>query len=173
MADRVVIYDPDLQLGAVIDTDGMRALGPVGGGPNAKGELSQFIGLMPDTVWNLSTYDLAKAYMEFWSENFASLYDTPESSAPSPVEQPANPPSAPERQATAEATATAASPPPLAPADTDPEAAPDTPPTVAPAEQYAGPCFACNGSGNVAAGADGALTTCNLCKGTGNLPAPA
>lgn len=164
----------------------MRALGPVGGGPNAKAELGQFVALMPESVYKLSSYDLRDAWMQFWEREFAGLYETDgNGDTPAVVESPSaddNAAALAEREAVAGAT----DPPPAAPADADlegdtgqaaevatapgSEEAPPPPPVEA-AQQYEGPCFACQGTGSVPGATDGEVARCNLCHGTGRLPA--
>lgn len=187
MADRIAIFDSEVALGAIVDTDTMRALGPVGGGPNAREELTQFIAQMPEAIWKLSTYDLAEAWMQFWSENFAALYDEPKPSPALAVVEPPSPGNDGAALAELEARADAGEPPPPQPADTDMEADAGTPNVVGDDElpsgdngaaadteppPYEGPCFACNGTGRVPSGNPDQPVVCNLCKGSGNLPAP-
>ena len=163
MADKLVIYDPNYELGAIVDADEMRALGPVGAGPNAAQELQQFINLMPEAVWKLTTYDVRDAYLQFWETNFSSLYEQSQPSGDGEVESSNGATGAPEALAEAEASAATDAPPPPQPADTDTEAQAEAPP-------YVGVCFACQGKGTQPGLDPGSTVVCNLCQGTGKLP---
>lgn len=166
MADRLVIYDPNLQLGTVVDSDDMLSLGPVGAGPNAAQELQQFINHMPEVIWDMSSYELRTAYLQFWEANFSSLYEQPQpDSQPAVVESNGAGGDA-EALAEAEASTAADAPPPPQPADTDTEAQAEAPP-------YVGVCFACQGKGTQPGLEPGSVVSCNLCQGTGKLPVEA
>lgn len=188
MADYVVIYDPQLQLSALVDMEALRGVGPVSPGPDAKAQLEAFVASMPDAVLgNLTSYNLVDAYKEYWQRHFgnaaaqaAPVADTVESSGGAGSDATAS--------ATMEAIATAASPPPVQPFDTDmdadagaatdvttPAPAAAVPPAVVAgtAAPYVGPCFACGGSGTIP-GAEGEVPQiCTACHGTGKLPPPA
>lgn len=188
MADFAVIYDAGLELGCVIDTESMIAVGPVGAGPNARGELQAFVDAMPSQLFEMYSGSIQAAYMEYWQRNFSALYAAAvEDDAAAHVERDGAGDDA-ARLAEREAVAAAAEPPPPGPADTDMEAdagapvsvddvaemtgeganvaAPDPPP-------YEGECFACHGAGTVPGQTDGEMATCNLCNGTGRIVAQA
>lgn len=186
MADLVAIFDPELELGAIIDTDNMRAIGPVGGGPNARAELTQFIERMPEAVFTLSPAKLVEAWMQFWTDNFRALYAEENDGASPPVVEPLTNNDDAARLAEHEARAAGDSPPPPAPADADMEidtSAADSvdgggaetkavpPPPAEDVAPYEGPCFACDGTGTVPGGTGGDAVQCNLCKGTGRITA--
>lgn len=164
--DLHVLFDPQLEIAALVDMEAGRGLGPVGVGPNARGEMLQFVALMPEATYNLSSYDLARAYMQFWQREFAALYETPPAPPEPEVVTDNGASGDAARLAEAEASATGDGPPPAQPADTDMDAEAETPP-------YVGPCFACQGRGTVPGAEEGQAATCNLCKGTGQLPAEA
>lgn len=185
MPDLVVIYDPNTEWGAIIDMDEDRAMGPISPGPNAKGELQQFIDRMPEVVWTMSTYDLTMAYRQFWLQNFAALYEAAAETDPVPVVTPSRASTNDEAMATAIAYALGDGPPAPQPADTDmevdtgetdpvevesPSAGLPDPSPEPNGNGYEGPCFLCKGAKTVPNAVTGELERCNLCLGTGELP---
>lgn len=181
----VVIFDQAVEMAALVDTDSDRALGPIAIGPNAQGELTQFAHMLTPTLLEADSVTLTQAWQEFWMREFAPLYETPAAPDNGAVESPGGVGDNETRLAEATATASAGNAPPPAPADADHDAASSAADAVAtgttptpPAAQtpepevqpYEGPCFACNGSGQVAGATEGERAVCNLCKGTGHLP---
>jgi hypothetical protein len=185
--DIAVIFDETLELGAIIDTESMRALGPVGGGPNARGELTQFVDRMPPSLFDkVTSYDLAQAYLEFWASNFQALYEPPPAPV-APVEQPAGTTEDVAALAEHEARDGSAAPPAPGPADSDMAAdtgeagtvnvttetvPPRPPPPPAPPIVERVTCFACNGAGQVPGPEPGNFVVCNMCNGAGTVQQP-
>lgn len=188
MADSVVIYDPTLEIAAIVDLDTKCGFGPAFIGEGSREILEGFLESIP---YDVSTIDSAK--LRDWFEQFAGARFHGESEptpAPGSSAVVGNSPGelADAARATMEAAAGGGDPPPPQPADTDAGATPGeastvTEPTTPPAESgspppaeadpYTGPCFACNGTGRVPTGTEGVTAPCNLCKSTGHLPAPA
>lgn len=210
MAEPIVIYDPEKEIAAIVDTDNRVGFGPAMIGPDAATRLDSFLLTVPFDVTAVPSAVL-RDWFEQWAA--ASFPATAQASGTADTGKVGSKPDqAMVDAALAEhtAAASAAEPPAPAPADTDmaahaSEAGTVTPavnPSGAPSETsgttvpdaatnapvaetgtdqaqpqadkpYEGPCFACDGTGNVPGSADGETNTCNLCKGTGRLPAPA
>ena len=165
MADYAVIYDEALELAAIVDTDTMRATGPVGAGPNARAELEQFVNSMPPTFLEAGSYDLCRAWAEYWSREFQALYKPPAASAAAAVVEPTHTGDDADSLAVREAVAAGDGPPEPQPADTDMGAIESTPIQVI-------ACVACNGTGRVPGATEGEQLVCNLCQGTGKIAQP-
>lgn len=186
MADFVVIYDPQLELATIVNTDEMRAIGPIAAGPNAQRELSQFVATMPEQVMEMGSHDLCLAWVQFWQTNFAALYDPATASDSSPVVAGAATGDDGAALAEHEASAGRGEPPPPAPADADLDADTGEADTVTPNDTTnvaAGavvpttapevvPCFACSGTGRVPGATTGEVTVCNMCEGSGRITQP-
>jgi hypothetical protein len=72
MADFVVIYDPTLELGSIVDLDTLTSWGPVYKGPDAQEILQGFLDAAPFDVSILTTEQAVKL---FWS--LGQTIDTP------------------------------------------------------------------------------------------------
>jgi hypothetical protein len=164
--DAAVIYDADVEMSALVDTDTLRALGPVGVGPMSQREMQAFVTAMPDAVFEaMSSHELCIAWAQFWEREFKDLHEF-EPSDNGQVEQPPDQDGDAAALAAREAAAAAGEPPAEQPADTDMEADASEAPTVV-------DCFACGGSGRVPGATDGAEEVCNLCNGHGKIRQPA
>jgi hypothetical protein len=163
--DAAVIYDPDIEMSALVDTDTMRALGPVGVGPMSQRELQSFVTTMPEAVLeSMSSYELVVAWSQFWTREFKPLHEDTAENGASPVVEPSDTDGDAAALAAREATA-ATDTPAEQPADTDADADTPTVPVVV-------DCFACAGSGKVPGTTEGAEAVCNLCNGIGKIQQP-
>jgi hypothetical protein len=173
-------------MGALVDTDDMRAIGPVGVGENARAELQQFVDTMPEAFMESDTFTLCRAWAQFWDTEFSALYEVPKQGDNSADQSYGDTDDNAAARAEHEATESAGEPPAPAPHDTDMEADESTADTVrndtTPAEENAeelppaivpltGACFNCNGSGRLADTEGNLTVTCGVCNGTGQLPA--
>ena len=162
-----VIYDPELEIATVIDSEEFRSMGPVAVGEHAKAQLTAFIQMMPQTVFTaMSSYELVRTWGEFWEREFAALYETPtETDTDSVGEQPTV---ADYADALAERTATETSDvPEPQPHDSDVAVATVSSPTVT------AQCYNCNGDGVITHGETGETVQCGICHGTGKVTLPA
>jgi hypothetical protein len=163
--DAAVIYDPDIEMSALVDTDTMRALGPVGVGPMSQRELQSFVTTMPEAVLeSMSSYELVVAWSQFWTREFKPLHEDAAENGTYSVVEPADTDGDAAALAAREAASATDVPSPQ-PADTDADA--DTP-----AVPVVVDCFACGGTGKVAGVTEGAEATCNLCNGGGKIQQP-
>lgn len=160
--DLAVIYDPNVEMAALVDTDAMRALGPIGIGPDAQTELQAFVTAMPEAVMESTSYDLCRVWAQFWQSNFASAHATTGESDTGTVDTPSGSHSDDETVVTAATGGHTDEPPEAQPADTDVETHASEAPKVV-------TCFACGGTGTVPGAADGETSTCNLCNGVGKI----
>lgn len=160
MPDLQVIYDPDREMAALVDMETMRAAGPVGVGRDSPDQLMLFANNMPDVVLEMGSYELTRAYAEWWlatfrpdTEELAAAVEPPPGSAD--YDGHANP-----DLAEHEATETRGEPPPVGPADADVEADESAPPTVI-------VCPNCNGDKIIRHGDDRPDEACTMCAGKG------
>jgi hypothetical protein len=138
--------------------DQMRAVGPIAVGPNAASELQQFADRMvPAVLEGLGTFELVRAFGEYWAREFLPLYETTPAGL-SAYEQLDGDRPVQDTLAEQAAAATAASPPTGQPADTDQDAA-----TAQTASVMV--CPMCNGAGDVEDGDIGERASCPMCHG--------
>lgn len=184
MADLVVIYDPALELGAIINTDERVSWGPAMIGPEAPVILQSFIDSTPFDVSELDTYTAARAFADFLDKLVAAR--TPAQTPPETgqVVASGDPEVAvPDPPGTAQGAPTDQPPAPQ-PADTDPgvEAnespasasiaagqapyAPNPAPLTTTTQQQ---CAVCEGTGQVQMGEGEPAAQCGLCGGSGQV----
>jgi hypothetical protein len=165
--DLAVVYDPAVEVSVLVDTDAMKALGPVGVGPQSQAELQAFVSAMPEHIFSaLGTYDLCIMWAQYWEREFAALHTTPEQGDNSAVESGSNTVGNAESLAERTAATDSDRPPEPQPADTDMEANASTPPVIV-------ECFSCGGTGVVPGQTEGQTATCSLCNGLGKVQQPA
>jgi hypothetical protein len=158
MTDLVVIYDPLLEMAAVVDIDARRSWGPAMIGSESKSILEAWIEGMPFDAGLLDSTTAATVFADWLQVVVAATQTTPATAPPGALEPPDDPGVDPAALAEHEASAAGAEPPAPQPADTDPQANPDPPPQVV-------TCPLCTGAGVTSDGADGASTTCAMCGG--------
>jgi hypothetical protein len=162
MDNLVVIFDPVLEIAAIVHTDNHVGWGPAMIGPDAPKQLQAFIDQTPFDIGELDTWSAASAFKQFLERNVPAAppeTGTVDQLPPEPVPDTTV---APDALAVAEATQTAASPPAPAPADTDVVTAP-------PAPQQIIQCPNCNGEGAIKHGDMETAVTCGMCQGSGQV----
>lgn len=162
-----VIYDPELEIATVIDSEEFRSMGPVAVGPHAQAQLTAFTQTMPPTVFMaMSSYELVRTWGEFWEREFSALYETPPETDNDSVG--GQPTVADYADALAERTATETS-------DTPDVQSHDTDVAVvtSPSNTVTAQCYNCNGDGFIEHGETGEKVTCGICNGTGKVTLPA
>lgn len=158
----MVIFDPELEMAAIVNTELRVGWGPAMVGPQAGVILNAFIETTPFDITHFNSYDVKRAFDSFL-ESAGLEAGTPETPiTENPVESDTGAQLA-NGNALAERTATGSTDvPPAQPADTDQPAATETTETASPSGQVID-CPNCGGSGN----ADG--STCGMCGGHGKL----
>lgn len=162
MAELAVIYDPALEVAAIINLDEQRAFGPAMVGPEAGEVLQAFIDATPFDLSELGTIEACLAF-----GSFLDRMVNPAEVAPDQADngQVVTSPSADvgggDALAQAEAAGASDVPPPP-PADTDEVS--DTP-----TKTVTAPCFNCDGSGMVEFGDGSPAQRCGMCGGTGKI----
>ena len=165
MSDLLVIYDPDVQVGAIVDIDTRMGYGPTMAGPHAKQLLQTFIDTLPFDIDGMSTYDRARAFTSFL-ERAGMAADTQAGTPGTGVVEPGGHQDVAGEAKAAEAEATHAGDVPAPqPADTD------TPPPPS-AETKQVTCGNCNGTGTTPDGPNGEAVQCRMCQGTGRVTVP-
>lgn len=157
-----IIYDSDREVAALIDTDSMRALGPIMVGPGAGEMLNEFVNRMPEAVFEASSYDLTAYWGSYFAENFAPLSAAPAATDPGTVGVDDNASDDEPIIATTVNGAPSDEPPGEQSADTDMEA--DTSPAGTVTD-----CPACSGRGMITVADDEAPARCNMCQGSGKI----
>lgn len=160
--DLIVIYDPELQMAALVNTAERIGWGPAMVGPQAGAILNAFVDTTPFDLTLLAGYEAKKAFDSFLQS--AGLDAPPEETSVvnDPVEQAATESMA-NGNALAEYEAAGSSDIPAEqPADTDTQPEPEPQETTTPQGQVID-CPNCNGTGQ----ADGAQ--CGMCQGNGKL----
>jgi hypothetical protein len=187
MGELVVIFDPTLEIAAIVDTDERVGYGPAMIGQHAREMLEAFVQTIPYDVSKVGSYELRD-----WFDTFAGSFQppdtTPAATATAGAVEPVGSAGVDTGQvAVAEAIGGPGEGQPPGPADTDQEAAtaPQAPidpaataqpqgaaQAAAPAAPYSGPCYICNATGQVPGSEPGVMVACNMCRGTGHLPPP-
>ena len=126
MTDLVAIYDPDLDLGAIVDMDTLQGFGPCYKGPMAKDLLQGFIDAMPFDLGVLSSEQVKDIFWGFHDNVMAQSQPENGTTDTGAVVADGEPTGSDIRTAETEAAANAGAPPTPQPADTDPGAAQDT-----------------------------------------------
>lgn len=153
MTDLVVIYDPDLELGAIINADERVSWGPAMIGPEAPVILQSFIDNTPFDVSTLDTFTAAAAFADFLDRLVAAR--TPATADPPavPVVNASGQPMAPETVPGATHGAPTDEPPAVQPADTDSAVESNESPAGASITAGSTPFTAPEGTGSPMAGA--------------------
>lgn len=186
MADLQVVYDPTIEVAAIVDLDRNMSWGPMCPGPQGGSLLQAFIDGMPFDITILSSEQARDIFLQVFQEDAAKSAAAATSGDSSPVEPAGTVTSSDTALATADAVANAGAPPAPAPADADmaadqsQTATVSDPPTQAATESATLPvgetvpeggttttnCLVCNpqgtGSNNPA---------CVVCGGTGQVQA--
>jgi len=183
MADLVVIYDPVLEMGAIVDVDEQASWGPAMVGPQAADILQAFLDSVPFDMTTMPTMFVTDAFRSFLDRIVAAAPQTqapPDSDA---VVQQANPGMADGTVVTTAQGAPTDEPPAPAPHDTDASVethAGETDQVMQPGAAYspAGAieppqyqqCVLCDGLGVVSQGEGQAPQPCGMCGGKGKVP---
>lgn len=182
MTDLVVIYDPALELGAIINTDERVSWGPAMIGPEATVILQSFIDNTPFDVSTLDTFTAAAAFADFLDRLVAARTPATAETPAVPVVNASGQPMAPETVPGATHGAPTDEPPAVQPADTDsgveanasPASASITPPggqfvpvDPSPTQTTQQQCAMCGGNGTVALVDNEPAVQCGMCGGTG------
>lgn len=184
MAELVVIYDPALELAAIINTDERVSWGPAMIGPEAPVILQSFIDTTPFDVSELDTYTAARAFADFLDKLVAARTPAPPDPPAGQVEPSGDPGVAvPDPPGTAQGAPTD-QPPAVQPADTDPGVEANPSPASAPIVHVGLPtgagsppapqtvlqqCAVCEGTGTVQMGEGEPAAQCGLCGGSGQV----
>lgn len=170
MPDLQVVYDPSIQVGAIVDLDTNMGWGPICPGPEGGSLLQSFIDGMPFDITILSSEQARDIFMSVFQDQAAESIAA-EGTAPA-----ANVDAGPDTgaidaaQATAEAVANAGAPPEPGPHDTDMEAAQGTPDTVSDDPTIGAPAPITDTSAATADASTQSATLCLVCNpnGTGS-----
>lgn len=162
MAELMVIYDPELNVAAIVNIDEQCGWGPAMPGNNCQAILEQFVHGTPFDVSVLEPEDATRLFLSFLAATGAIDDGTPGTTeplaqAPTPAIPDADAAALAEREAH-----NATDVPQAQPADTDMEAHPSAPDQVM-------RCVNCNGAGTINFGDDMPAQQCNMCKGTGKI----
>lgn len=186
--DLIVIYDPDKEIAAIVDTNNRVGFGPAYIGPQAAGALEAFMLTVPYDMTEVSPYVLRDWFEQYAQSQFPPSATTGGEADTGAVVAGGSTGVADAALAEHTAIASAGEPPGAQPADTDMGAHASASPTVASdnggtlpedtgpanqAAQYDGPCPACSGTGSVPGGEPDSQVMCNLCKGSGHFTATA
>lgn len=185
MADLQVIYDPNLEIGAIIDLDTNLGWGPMCPGPTGGELLQAFVDGMPFDLAILTPEQARDIFLSVFRNDATAAIEAKTTGDSPPMVESGDTTAVDTALATAEAVASAGAPPDPQPADTDmaadtsqtdtvtvdptvaPSNLPDAAATVAPsnADTVQANCLICNpqgtGSNNPA---------CPVCGGTGHVP---
>lgn len=186
MSDLQVIYDPSLEIGAIIDLDTNMGWGPMCPGPRGGELLQAFVDGMPFDLAILQPEQARDIFMSVFRQDAADSIQTPAAPAGSAVEPPADPVATAAASGAAQPVEEVSSTPPEQSADTDmaadasqtdtvtspdpiPPASTDTSPvdagsTVTPPTQAN--CLVCNANGQGSTN-----PACVVCGGTGKVAA--
>ena len=162
MAELQVIYDPNLELAAIVNVDERMGWGPAMIGPQAGNILQAFIDTCPFDVSEMDAYTAARTFASFLDNAGLAAPDTTPTPETGTVDTSADT-GVDTANALAEAEATNAGDVPAEqPADTDTPQDTSTAPTVI-------NCPNCNGSGSIQFGDGEAPQTCGMCGGRGKV----
>lgn len=184
MSDLTVIFDKDLEIGAIVDLDTNQGWGPICVGPQGGELLAAFVAGMPFDMTMLTPEQAKSIFMSVFQDQAAASAQAAGQTPTGPVESAGDPTANEQAQATAEAVAAAGEPPAPAPADTDMAADQSETDQVTPdptivqssqpdvAENVAPPsaptattnCLVCNADGT---GSNN--PQCPVCNGTGKV----
>lgn len=184
MPDLQVLYDPNLQVAAIVDLDTNMGWGPMCPGPQGAELLQSFIDGMPFDITILTQEQARDIFLSVFREQATEAITSPGATVDSSLESPVDPVATDSALATATAVASAGAPPPEQSSDTDmaadtgEAAAVTTDPTVARTINVGQPntgqasdadavgpnCALCNFSGT---GSNN--PQCPACHGTGHL----
>lgn len=121
MADLQVIFDPSLELAAIVDLDTNLGFGPICPGPNGGSLLQAFIDGMPFDVGILTPEQAREIFLSVFRDDVAASVTASAGTDSPPVESAGSAKSVDEARATAEAVAAGGEPPAPAPHDADME----------------------------------------------------
>jgi hypothetical protein len=192
MAELQVIYDPQLELAAILNVDERIGWGPAMVGPDAPIILQAFIDQTPFDVSALDSYTAAVAFNQFLDKLVERNAATAATVDPVPVGPDDDSGVADQTVPTAAQGAPTDEPPAVQPADTDSSVEADESPASASIEAgrtpfvppdtpapptTVQPCMLCDGTGMVQTDPDAPAATCGMCNGSGKVtvaaqPAP-
>lgn len=185
MSDLQVIYDPALQIGAIVDLDTNLGFGPICPGPDGGNLLQAFVDGMPFDVGILTAEQARDIFLSVFREDAQKSIEAQGQTDTGTVVTPDGATANAEALAAREAMETAGAPPEPAPADADMEAdqsqtdqvntGPTVPGIASDTSQVGSPvpvvtpsmtnCLVCNASG-----AGSSNPACVVCGGTGKVP---
>lgn len=166
MAELEVIYDPDMQIAAVVNVDEQCGWGPAMIGPNAKQLLTLFIDTVPFDVSQLASSEATAAFKSFLEQANLAGGATTAAGGNVAAKPDGNPPVDEAAALAQREAANSGDVSPPAPADTDT-------PTEGESTQAVITCPNCNGTTTTNDGPEGTAVPCGFCKGLGHVKATA
>lgn len=119
MSDLQVIYDPSLEIGAIVDLDTNLGFGPICPGPEGGNLLQAFVDGMPFDVGILSSEQAREIFLSVFRDDAAASLAAKANADNTSLVNVGNDDATETALATADAMASNGAPPPVAPSDTD------------------------------------------------------